>query len=91
MGFYSFFLTVPKTKYEFIKTMASLWNASVAVHKRQKQPAENCDHWNHFFSFRPAHFKLEKHTTEIPVILLSKDVGNPSRVKNQGDRQMILI
>ena len=44
-----------------------------------------------FFSFRPAHFKVEKHTTEIPVILLSKDVGNPSRVKNQGDRQMILI
>ena len=40
-----------------------------------------------FFPFRPAHFKLEKHTTEIPVILLSKDVGNPSRVKNQGDRQ----
>ena len=81
-----------KTKYKFIKTLASLWNASVAVHKRQKQPAENCDHSKHFFlSFRPAHFKLEKHTTEIPVILLSKDVGNPSRVKNQGDRQMILI
>ena len=38
-----------ETKYEFIKTLASLWNASVAVHKRQKQPAENCDHSNHFF------------------------------------------
>ena len=63
--------------------------AFVVAHKRQKKPAENCDHSNHFFPRAQPTFSLKKHTTEIPVILIVPRIMLVihQNKKNQGDRR----